>query len=258
MPVPTAQIGRRLLPGAPGMAWALSVVVHAAALGLALTALRAPGPTEPPAAEFACGESLRPIQVTFVPMPPPRRAAPKAAPPKAPDLEPPTPTLPPLDLPIREEPPPALPIEPRLPAPLEPRRPDINASDALLRPAPLPPDARNDPLLAPTPPAAKSTEEPDEAAVNAGVRTGAEVVDLPAPEYPPRSRRLGEEGLVLLEVEVLANGRAGTVRLVRAPPYPRLVDAAVSAVRKAKFKPATARGTPVPSLVEIPIRFQLD
>ena len=256
--MPTAQIGRRLLPGAPGVAWALSVVVHAAALGVMLTALRAPGPTEPPAAEFARGESLRQIRVTFVPMPPPRRAAPKAAPPRAPDLEPPTPTPPTLDLPIREGPPSALPIEPRLPAPPEPRRPDINASDALLHPAPLPPDARNAPLLAPPPPAAKSAEESDDTAAGAGVRTGAEVVDLPAPEYPLRSRRLGEEGLVLVEVEVLANGRAGTVRVVRAPPYPRLVDAAVKAVRSAKFKPAAARGTPVPSLVEIPVRFQLD
>jgi protein TonB len=242
----------------PGVAWALSVVVHAAALGLALTALRASGPTEPPAAEFARGEPLRLIRVTFVPMPPPRRAAPKAAPPKAPDLEPPTPTPPTPDLPIREGPPSALPIEPRLPAPPEPRRPDINASDALLRPAPLPPNARNDPLLAPAPPAAKSAEESDEAAINAGIRTGAELVDLPAPEYPPRSRRLGEEGLVLLEVEVLANGRAGTVRVARAPPYPRLVDAAVKAVRKAKFKPATSEGVPVRSLVEIPVRFQLN
>jgi len=254
--VPTAQIGRRLLPGAPGVAWALSVVVHAAALGLTLTALRAPGPTEPPAAEFARGESLRPIHVAFVPMPPPRHAAPKAAPPRAPDLEPPTPTPPTLDLPIREELPSVLPIAPRPPPPPEPRRPDINATDALLRPALLLPDARNNPPLAP--PAAKSAEEPDDTTVGAGVRTGAEVADLPAPEYPRRSRRLGEEGLVLLEVEVLANGRAGTVRVVRAPPYPRLVDAAVSAVRKAKFKPATSEGLPVRSLVEIPVRFKLD
>jgi protein TonB len=151
---------------------------------------------------------------------------------------------------------PSSPIGTTPPAPPEPRRPDINATDALLRPAPLPPDARNDPPLAP--PAAKSAEESDDTTAGAGVRTGAEVVDLPAPEYPLRSRRLGEEGLILLEVEVLANGRAGTVRVVRAPPYLRLVDAAVRAVRKAKFKPATSEGVPVRSIVEIPVRFKLD
>jgi len=90
------------------------------------------------------------------------------------------------------------------------------------------------------------------------VRTGADILVLPKPDYPPRSRRLGEEGLVLLEVEVLADGRAGKVRVLQAPAYPRLVDAALEAVRKATFKPATLNGVAMPSVVEVPIRFRLD
>jgi len=86
----------------------------------------------------------------------------------------------------------------------------------------------------------------------------AEIVNLPVPEYPPRSRRLGEEGLVLLEVEVLPDGRAGEVRVLQSPGIPRLVAAAIEAVRKATFKPALLEGLPVRSLVEIPIRFRLD
>jgi protein TonB len=88
--------------------------------------------------------------------------------------------------------------------------------------------------------------------------TSVEIVDLPTPEYPPRSRRLGEEGLVLLEVEVLPDGRAGTVRVLQAPDYPRLVDAAIATVRSAAFRPATADGRPVRAFVEVPIRFRLD
>lgn len=90
------------------------------------------------------------------------------------------------------------------------------------------------------------------------VRTGAEILDLPKPEYPPRSRRLGEEGVVLLEVEVLPDGRAGKVRVLQAPAYPRLVDAALQAIRRATFKPATLEGAAVASVVEVPIRFRLD
>jgi protein TonB len=88
--------------------------------------------------------------------------------------------------------------------------------------------------------------------------SAAEIASLPTPEYPPRSRRLGEEGLVLLEVEVLPDGRAGTVRVLRAPDYPRLVDAAIEAVRSAAFRPATTDGRPVRAFVEVPIRFRLD
>jgi protein TonB len=96
------------------------------------------------------------------------------------------------------------------------------------------------------------------AASTARAATFVEIVDLPTPEYPPRSRRLGEEGLVLLEVEVLPDGRAGTVRVLQAPDYPRLVDAAVETVRIAVFRPATADGRPVRAFVEVPIRFRLD
>jgi len=87
---------------------------------------------------------------------------------------------------------------------------------------------------------------------------GAEVVSLPLPEYPPRSRRLGEEGLVLIEVEVLPDGTAGKIRVLQSPGYPRLVAAAIEAVQKAKFKPAMSQGVPVSATVEIPVRFRLD
>jgi TonB family protein len=86
----------------------------------------------------------------------------------------------------------------------------------------------------------------------------AEVLLLPAPEYPPRSRRLGEEGTVLLEIEVLPDGAIGQVRVVEAPAYPRLVSAAIEAVRQARFRPASRNGVPVSSSVEVPIRFRLD
>jgi periplasmic protein TonB len=86
----------------------------------------------------------------------------------------------------------------------------------------------------------------------------AEVVTLPMPEYPPRSRRLGEEGTVLLKIEVLPDGTIGQVCVIQAPDYPRLVTAALESVRQAKFRPAMRGGVPVPSILEVPIRFKLD
>ncbi|MFQ5415344.1 MAG: TonB family protein [Phycisphaerae bacterium] len=115
---------------------------------------------------------------------------------------------------------------------------------------PLPPSA---PPRAVVPRAVSS----DAARSTPGVKTGVEVVRLPRPRYPLLSRRLGEAGLVVLEVEVLADGRAGAIHIVRDAGYPRLARSAKRAVRKAKFKPATRDGRPVRDVVRIPFRFVL-
>ncbi len=90
-----------------------------------------------------------------------------------------------------------------------------------------------------------------------GVLTGAEILDLPQPDYPLMSRRLGEEGSVLLRVEVLSSGRAGAIEVLRDPGFPRLVRAATEAARTAQYKPASRRGQPVADHVRIPFRFAL-
>ncbi len=91
-----------------------------------------------------------------------------------------------------------------------------------------------------------------------GVRTGVEVLDLPRPRYPLVSRRRGEEGVVLLRVEVLTSGRAGTIEVLRDSGFSRLTEATIQAVRKARFKPATRAGTPIKDTVQIPFRFVLE
>jgi TonB family protein len=57
---------------------------------------------------------------------------------------------------------------------------------------------------------------------------------------------------------VQADGRAGDVRVVETPGYPRLVDAAVRAVRQAAFRPAMRGGRPVASILRLRIRFVLE
>ncbi|MEW6026055.1 MAG: TonB family protein [Planctomycetota bacterium] len=77
------------------------------------------------------------------------------------------------------------------------------------------------------------------------------------PPYPRLARQLGQEGLVLLSVEIDENGRAREVRVARSSGYKLLDDAAVKTVRGWIFIPATKNGKPVTSKVEIPIRFKL-
>lgn len=78
------------------------------------------------------------------------------------------------------------------------------------------------------------------------------------PHYPPLSRRMGEEGLVVLRVRVLPSGRAGAVRVLRAPGSSRLVAAAIDAVRSARFTPAMRNGERTGAWLEIPIRFRIE
>ncbi len=93
---------------------------------------------------------------------------------------------------------------------------------------------------------------------SAGQSTGVSIVELPMPRYPAASRRNNEQGLVVLEVQVRSDGRAGEVRVVQSPGYPRLVDAALAAVQRAQFKPALRNGKPIAQRVRIPYRFVLE
>ena len=89
-------------------------------------------------------------------------------------------------------------------------------------------------------------------------RAAAPRANNPAPSYPRSSRRRGEEGKVILRVEVLANGRAGTVTVGRSSGFGRLDEAASDAVRRWRFHPAQRQGQPIATVVRIPVRFALN
>ncbi|MFQ5494889.1 MAG: TonB family protein [Phycisphaerae bacterium] len=117
------------------------------------------------------------------------------------------------------------------------------------------PTANNDPRL---PRPDDRPEEPKRgSSPSAGVATGVAVLNLPHPTYPSASRRRGEEGLVMLLVEVLPDGAVGTIDVLRDPGHPRLVRSAAAAARKARFRPATRDGRPIRAVVRIPFRFVL-
>jgi protein TonB len=79
----------------------------------------------------------------------------------------------------------------------------------------------------------------------------------PAPEYPEAARRAGEEGTVVLEVEVGADGRPGEITISRRSGSRDLDRAAVDAVRGWTFEPAIRDGKPVASTVQVPVDFRI-
>jgi len=79
----------------------------------------------------------------------------------------------------------------------------------------------------------------------------------PCPVYPRTARNRGQEGVVLLSVEVLDNGRTGQILVKKSSGYALLDRAALDAVRFWRFEPAKRSQIPLTMLVDIPIRFSL-
>ncbi len=79
------------------------------------------------------------------------------------------------------------------------------------------------------------------------------------PEYPPKFRSSGIQGVVVLEVEVLANGNVGEVKVMKSllSIEGGLDDSAINAVKSWIFKPAQLNKKPVTARVNIPIPFSL-
>jgi periplasmic protein TonB len=81
----------------------------------------------------------------------------------------------------------------------------------------------------------------------------------PLPPYPLLARRLGKEGVVVLEVLVATDGHAAEVRVVRSSGFAPLDESALTTVRdRWRFIPARRGGEPVESRVTVPIRFRLE
>lgn len=77
------------------------------------------------------------------------------------------------------------------------------------------------------------------------------------PKYPMMSKRIGEQGTVILRVLVKSDGSAGAVEVKISSNYPRLDQAALEAVKYWRFVPATSDGKPIDEWYQVPIPFKL-
>lgn len=78
------------------------------------------------------------------------------------------------------------------------------------------------------------------------------------PEYPPTSKRLGEQGRVLVRVLILENGSAAEVQVVQSSGFPRLDAAAVEHVQRDwRFVPAQLDGQAIAAWGRFGVTFQI-
>ena len=225
-------------PAAKAGGAAVVVAAHAGAVALLLQ-------LEPVRSTLSAAAPLMVRLIAPAPVEPPReppkprivkREVPRAAPKPQPQPQPPSqpvlaaPTEVPQALPVAPTPvPPAPPKEVAPPAP-----PPV-AQAPVIPPAPVaPPPA---PLVAP--------------------RYDADYLANPPPAYPPLSRRMGEEGKVVLRVLVNERGFAEDVQVRTSSGFPRLDAAALESVRHWKFVPARRGDAPAAAWVLVPLSFSL-
>ena len=79
----------------------------------------------------------------------------------------------------------------------------------------------------------------------------------PKPSYPRIARKRGYEGIVVLKVEILDNGRVGQLRVKRSSGHHILDRSALKTVKQWKFIPAKRGENPIRIWAEIPIKFEL-
>ncbi|MFN4044807.1 MULTISPECIES: energy transducer TonB [unclassified Limnobacter] len=161
------------------------------------------------------------------PVPPPPKPEPKPVPTPKPVAKP-TPKPTPKPEPVREV-----------------------AQEPVQQAAPTPP-------APPSPPVQQATPAPEAPAPVTPPRTDAAHLNNPAPQYPALSRRLGEQGRVMLDVYILPDGSVGEIKLNRSSGFPRLDNAALQAVKTWKYVPAKRGDKPIPFWYVQPVSFVLN
>jgi len=182
------------------------------------------------------------VQLNVIPLPTPLAVLSVSLLSPVPDVKPQREIVPPRPKPVERRPLPTLQPLPQLAAPAESPSP----SPVAVAPAPTP-VAAPAPIVAPPAPVAAPTPP----------RFDANYLDNPKPHYPPISRRVGEQGKVVLRVHVAADGSATDVQLHTSSGYTRLDDSALAAVRRWKFVPARLGQEAIAAWVLVPIAFTL-
>lgn len=121
------------------------------------------------------------------------------------------------------------------------------------------------PELPPSPPVMPAEAEPSATAMptvsaelEIPVGIDAAYLSNPAPRYPLASRRLGEQGTVVLRVEVSESGTVSRLDVGSSSGSERLDRAALATVANWRFEPARRGRMAVASAVEVPIIFRLE
>lgn len=177
------------------------------------------------------------------PPPPPPKPPEPVKPPEPPKLTPPPKTQQPVMTPP-PTPQPFAPATPEPPAVLAASTAAVTAPVVPAAAAPAPPP----PALPPAPAAPAKVELPS---------SKADYLHNPPPDYPRMSKRLGEQGKVVLKVLIGADGAAQKVELVTSSGFERLDKSALDAAMRWRYVPGKRGGVAETMWYLLPMTFNL-
>ncbi len=195
-------------------------------------------------------EILIPAEVLteFIEPPAPSKPVPPAPPPL------PKPAPPKASTPASKAPAPA----PAAPAPTLPQAPVDNTAP---NPHAVTASAAASPAAAVAANPAPSTTQPLAAPAPAKVEqpsSDADYLQNPKPAYPALSKRLGEQGKVVVRVLIGADGTPQKAEIRQSSGFDRLDQAALSTVMRWRYVPGKRAGVPEAMWYQVPINFVLE
>ena len=98
---------------------------------------------------------------------------------------------------------------------------------------------------------------PDPTPSNAIADANLQVTRRVEPNYPPASRRAGEQGTAVFSVLVDPSGHPKDVKVQSSSGYDRLDQAGMDAIRRWMFNPATRDSQKVEAWTSVRVKFQL-
>lgn len=173
-------------------------------------------------------------------------------------IEPPRPQVTPEPTPPKPQPAPK-PVAPvqrvvkqaPMPLAIPDPTPAPEAPTGVVSAPPVPQPAVTEPVAAApvAPPAPPKVELPS---------SDASYLNNPPPPYPPLSKRLGEQGRVVVRVHISTDGIATRAEVQKSSGFPRLDETAVQTVLRWRYVPGKRAGVPEAMWYSVPINFVLD
>nr|WP_306878076.1 energy transducer TonB [Variovorax boronicumulans] len=168
--------------------------------------------------------------------------------PPKPKVEPPPPPPPPPK--VAKAPPPPRPQAIREPKPTP--APQAPAGTTEPPPPPAPPAAPTPPAppaLPPAPPAPPAVQLPS---------SNADYLQNPKAVYPAMSKRLGEQGKVIVKVLVGVDGLPKSAEVKKSSGFDRLDEAAIEYIMKCRFVPGKVNGVVQAMSYDAPVNYVLN
>jgi len=173
--------------------------------------------------------------------------------PPQPAIEPPPPA-PPVVTPTPPKPRPRPAPQP-LPQPVAVATPEPSTLAPVVPPSPPAPPAPAEPVVAAAPPIPPAPPAPPRIEMPS---SSADYLNNPRPPYPPLSKRLGEQGKVVVRVYIEVDGTASRAEVRQSSGFERLDQTALQTVQRWRYVPGKRAGVPEAMWFNVPISFVLE